>query len=306
MLLQGAVNAYVAAMDGIRSRETIVWYCRRLGSLVGFLGADRVLESITIHDLREWRSSLVARKVRYARHPNRPPISGGLSKYTLQSYVRAVRALFAWLEFEDLIEVNPARRLELPGLPAAPRRGVSESDMIAILELARRDARDYAICMFLCDTACRAAGLAGLRLDDLDLDNGRALVREKGDKARMVFVGPTTIRAMRRWLACRPGVPGCDLVFVTRRSNRDVLGLTVAGVYQVLGSLARRAGVRGRFSPHEWRHAAARFWLSRGMNLAQVSQLLGHADVGVTVKHYGGLAVGELQEAHDRYGRKFE
>ena len=41
--------------------------------------------------------------------------------------------------------------------------------------------------------------------------------------------------------------------------------------------------------------------LRSGANLAQVSQILGHSDVSVTVKFYGSFVDEELKQLHGRY-----
>jgi len=221
MTIARALDLFLGAMAGVLSNQTVTWYRGRLHPLVEFVGGDRVLSTLTIEDLRRWRASLTERKTRYMNCQYRREVPGGLSRFTLQSHVRAVRAFFRWCVEEELLAVNPARRLESPSLPDNPRKGIDEGDMLKIIEAAKRDPRDYAIVCFLASTGARVGGVAGLTIDDLDLAAGRATVREKGKggagKARSVFLLPWTIQAMRRWLTTRPDVPGCDRVFLSRR-----------------------------------------------------------------------------------------
>src|SRR4030067_1179249 len=116
------------------------------------------------------------RNARWARQPYHVEVPGGLSRYTLQSHVRAARAFLKWWVNEELIAVSPARRLESPKLPDHPRKGIDEGDMLKIIEAAKRDPRDYAIVCFLASTGARVGCAAGLMRGNLALASGRATV----------------------------------------------------------------------------------------------------------------------------------
>lgn len=279
MTVAELVALFLQALDGVMSPATLIWYRRRLGPMRDALGS-LPLQQVTVDDLRAWRADL-------CRRP--------LSPWTLHGYVRAVRRLFAWMVEEGHLPVSPAARLELPALPIEPARGIAPADMLKILDAARGAPRDYALCLFLADTGARVGGAAGLVVADLDFVSGRAEVREKGSKARTVYLTRRTSRALSDYLGGRRSGP----VFLDSRRRGNPL--QPGGIYQVIERLARRAGVTGRWNPHAWRHGAARGWLKAGANLAQVSQMLGHTDVSVTVKFYGAFVDEELKAAHRRF-----
>lgn len=278
-LNQGAA-LFIASMIGVLAPATVLWYRRRLAPLLAAFGDHRMI-NLTVDDLRAYRAALAEKN---------------LSPWTLHAHTRAARRLFVWLVQEGRLTDSPAARLELPALPIEPAKGITVADMGRIISAARASPRDYALCLFLADTGARVGGVAGLEVKDLDLASGRAIVREKGSKARTVYLTRRTCKALRDYLG-------------GRRSGRVFLGsrgragqpLTTGGIYQALERLAARAGVVGRWNPHSWRHGAARGWLKRGANLAQVSQLLGHSDVSVTVKFYGAFVDEELRAAHKRF-----
>jgi len=277
MHLAEASRLFVQSLQGVQSPATVMWYERRLAPLLALFGGCPV-EAVSLDELRGYRAAIAGRP---------------LSPWTLHAYIRAARRLFAWLVEEGRLSASPAARLELPALPLEPAKGISPSDREKVLAAARDSPRDYALCLFLADTGARVGGVAGLQIADLELSSGRALVREKGSKARTVYLTCRTCRALRVYLGGRRAGPvwlGCTGA-----------PLRSSGIYQLIKRLARRAGTEGRTNPHAWRHGAARGWLKAGANLAQVSQLLGHADVGVTVKFYGGFVDEELKAAHRRY-----
>jgi integrase/recombinase XerD len=301
MKLSEALREFDLSLVGNAAPSTRRWYQQRLGALAEFLG-DVGVEEVTITRLREWRAALVGREARWSEHPTRPEVKGGLSSHTVRGYIRAVRAFGNWLEREGMVVSSPAARLRLPPVGQNPPKAVSPDDVLRMLEVA--DVRDRAIVCFLACTGCRVGGLCDLRLSDLELghDPPRAMVREKGrggKKSRLVFCGPQTVEALWAWLSvCSDQIAGDeDHVFLGQRGP-----LTEAGVYQVLRRLAKKAGIRGRFNPHAFRHAFARGALENGADLGTVSQLLGHSSVTVTNEFYGRWTQDELGRRHSEFG----
>ena len=93
-------------------------------------------------------------------------------------------------------------------------------------------------------------GVADLRLSDLDIDQPRAIVREKGrggKKERVVFLGKRKANARLDWLNIRPSDKS-NYVFLLKES----------GIYQVIERLALKEEIKGRWNPHSFRHAFGR------------------------------------------------
>lgn len=275
-----ALSLFLVSLEGVKSPTTITWYRQRLAGLEAQLGRKGI-GRVKVSDLRLWRGALSRRKK--------------LSVWTVHGHVRAARRLFAWLVQEGRLKVSPAKRLELPKLTYEPRKGIDYSDMLKMVAAARGSPRDHALVLFLADTACRCGGVANLRVEELELARCRAVVMEKGSKTRTVYLTRRTCDALRTYIGGRR----TGAVFLSRWTG---VGLKPGGIYQVLERLAAAAGVTDRWNPHSWRHGAARGMLRRGANLAQVSQILGHSDVSVTVRFYGSFVDEELAAAHARYG----
>ena len=290
MQLSTAMQEFDLSRVG-RSPATRAWYTRMLDPLIDFLD-DAHISEITASDLRRWHVDLEGRDVRWGEQ--RPMENGGLSPYTINAHLRACRIFFRWLLEEGYIDSNPTRRLDVPALPDAPPKAISNSDVEKMLEMAQADgARSYAIVCFLADTACRIGGLVGLMIHDLDLEHRRAVVHEKGNHSRTVYFCEVTADTLRTWLKVRPDRG--DHVFVGQRGP-----LTGSGVYQILKRLAKMAGVK-RFNPHAFRHGWARGALERGADLGTVAHVLGHSDIHVTHKFYARWSDEELAQRHDRY-----
>lgn len=284
------------------SPATHRWYEQKLSRLIRFLNEREIfdIEQVTTTHLRLFSVSLREQKIRWADHPYHPACNSGLSPYTVHTYIRAMRTFFRWLTEEGIIGVNPARRVALPDLPKDAPKDISPENRDRLLKAAKPDPRDYAIVCFLADTGCRVGGLVGLTLEDLFLDDGEAVVREKGrggHKTRVVFFTARTKRALRRWLEARPDGPS-TAVFLSKKTDE---ALTTNGINQLLKRLAEQSNVEGCFNPHSFRHGWAHEALRNGASLADVSQVLGHETKTVTIRFYTGWTTAELKERHNKF-----
>jgi site-specific recombinase XerD len=304
MLLSAAITALLTATraDG-RSQHTVTGYRDALASLQAFLG-DREVQSITLTDLRGYAAHLRDQEARYAGHPNRPAVKGGLSVFSIANRLRSVKRLFAWLSEENALADNPARRLKLPRLPQKEPKSISIAAFEQLLAATAGDSvvkrRDRALLLVLADTGCRVGGLVGLRVQDVDLVRGVAIVTEKGEKRRQVYFSPPTADALQRWLAVRPAVAG-DWLFPNLGPRQTHPQLTEDAVGEVLRRLRHIAGVTEPVTPHRFRHAFAREYLRSGGDLATLSRILGHSSVEVTARYYAVFTPSELQEFHGKH-----
>ena len=302
MLLTEAIDALVIATiaDG-RSLATAAKYRSRLALLVVFLG-DVPVDAVTVTDLRRYVADLRSRESRYAGTTARPEIPGGLAIATVAGHVRSFRRLFKFLHDEGIIAANPSQRIKVPKVPRDEPKAYALGDLQKLLEATAgddpADLRNRAIILFLADTGCRVAGVAGLRLADLDMAGQLAKVTEKGSKTRRVPFSEPTRAALAAWLVVRTG----DTPHVwtgAARSSKPYL--TAEGIRQMLRRVARKAGVTGPVNPHSFRHGFAREYLLSGGDLATLADLMGHSDVQVTWQSYAIFRTSELQAKHEKH-----
>ncbi len=278
-------------------------YREKLAHLVAFLG-DRPVDLITTKDLRRYMIDLATREVRYEDHPYRAKVHGVLSPATVATMFRAVKRLFNFLRDEGEITKNPACTVSVsrPAKGKIPK-AIAFEDFQRLVDVTAGDdpanMRDQAIVLFLADTGCRLGGLVGLRLTDLDLARRVAIVTEKGDKTREVYIQDLTRQVLERWLSVRPAGES-DRVFVQLHIHPGAV-LRNEGVHQILRRLKARAGIEGPCNAHSFRHAFAREYLRDGGDLATLSDILGHSDITVTAMFYAIFLPSELQAKHDKH-----
>jgi site-specific recombinase XerD len=92
-------------------------------------------------------------------------------------------------------------------LKMKPAPVISDDELAALLKACNgrefADRRDEALIRLLLDCGVQISEACGLRVDDLDLDQGMAIVKGKGNKARPIYFGARTARALDRYVRMR-------------------------------------------------------------------------------------------------------
>ncbi|HUB20158.1 MAG TPA: tyrosine recombinase [Acidobacteriaceae bacterium] len=228
-----------------------------------------------------------------------------LAKHSVESRSAArklscLRGFYRWLLLDKRIHRDPTLNLESPATWKVLPKSLAVAEVDSMMERAalaaeqpQADAialRDHAILELLYAAGLRVSELTGLSVADLSLDAGRALVRGKGDKERIVPLGRSSIEALETYL--KSGRPALE----KRSSSRLFLStrglpLSRGWIWRLVKSSEQRA------SPHMLRHSCATHMVERGADLRTVQTLLGHADIATT-QVYTHLALGRLKAVH--------
>jgi integrase/recombinase XerD len=204
--------------------------------------------------------------------------------------------------------------------------------------------RDRALLEVMYACGLRASEAVALEVEDVDMEDGMLRARGKGSKERVVPIGRAAVAALRAWCErgrpvllaetgmrakgeCLPAsvdsgmrakrvspesVAGreekgrdarvCHTLFLNHRGRP----LTRQGLYKIVQSHARAAGLAERMSPHTLRHTFATHMLAGGCDLRSLQDMLGHADLATT-QIYTHLSAERLKdvyfEAHPRAQR---
>lgn len=215
-----------------------------------------------------------------------------LSPFSVNSYLQVVNLFLAWAarqgEMEDL-------RAHQPRLPKRVLQVLSRSE-IELLEDTAKNERDKVIVRVLADTGVRVSELLGLTPDDLLQRGGEYLIKVtgKGDRDRLVpVVPPDTWRRLRKLARNRPaGEP----IFVSLRKDKrldDYRALTPGGVFEMVQTLGREAGLRQSVHPHLFRHSYATEAVIRGMHPTMLRQILGHSSTRMIDLVYANLVTAD-------------
>jgi integrase/recombinase XerD len=243
-------------------------------SLEGFAGwaAKEGLGDVESIDLERLTSYLLSRK------------RDGLTNATIRLNAIALKIYFRFLCARGFLPKDVADGLMVPRLDASLPGTLSEEEVNHLLAsidpVTPLDLRDLAILELLYASGLRVSELTNATLDQLSLEEGLIRVTGKGNKTRVVPVGRTALKTIKRWLKTgRPELltkkTGSHL-FISVRGTR----LTTTRIEQIVK--ARAKAVDLDVHPHLLRHSFATHLLGGGADLRVIQEMLGHADIATT------------------------
>jgi len=173
----------------------------------------KALEGLSPRTLDDY-DTYTEKLTRYLESNNLPFATASLRQYpsslevsvvTLGIRIKVIRTYSRWLAQEGYLEVDAMAAVPNPKTPLVFPRIIDDEDLRKLINAAKRKPRDLALVLMLIDTGIRASECCHLMLEEVDIQNRSALIRNgKGAKDRYVFFSELTARALRRYYTVRP------------------------------------------------------------------------------------------------------
>ncbi len=283
-----------------KSPKTILWYSEMLQGFNSFLksgGFGGILSEFSIEHVREF---VVHEQER------------GLSPFTVQGKVRALKAFSSWLHREGYISDNLLSHLKLPKVPNNLIKPLSNAEIESLLSyynpLTTIGCRDISILIVMMDTGVRLSELSGLRFEDTHIDEGYLKVMGTGSKERIVPFGALTQKMLWRYIIHfrpEPLLKTNGNLFLTLEGDP----LKPNAIKLLLKRWGKKAGVP-RLHAHLCRHTfATNFLVNNCGDVFRLQQILGHTNLGMVNRyvHFASaqaLISGKTQSPMDQMGIK--
>jgi len=263
-----------------------------------YLEVERGYSRLTVRsyrsDLAIWRRDLAKQGVAPQTEAITVPVvrqfvhdqhRQGLAAATIARRLHCLRSFWSYLLDFGYVQRNPAQRVTAPKKGRKLPRALSRAQCEALLEATGQNhyelcaVRDKAVLATLIYTGLRRAECLGLRIGDVNLQEGwLRVVAGKGNECRVVPLVPELVAILQEWLETRPQVEH-DRLFTDRLGRR----LGHNGFYGLFHRAAEAAGLGGnRITPHKLRHSFATMLLTEGCDLVSIARLLGHRDLQTT------------------------
>jgi integrase len=246
----------------------------------------------------------------------------GLSSTTVHHLHGVLHRALGDAERLGLGQRNVTEQAHTPRRSTQQARAMKDEEANRFLEVAQDD-RFYALYVLALTTGMREGELLGLRWQDLDLDDQRPSLQvqvgvQEAEKG-YILAEPKTTSSRRRIALTAVAVAALRQHHLRQAEERLRLGTAWDGTLNLVfpnafggvmiphnlakrgfKQLLNRAGLQDHdYHFHCLRHTAATLLLSHGVHPKVVSEMLGHADISITLRIYAHVTPTMQQAAVD-------
>ena len=257
------------------SPKTIEGYNDVLGRFIRFTG-DIELEELKIQIIRNYNAALVERQI---------------SKASVGSYLRTIKAFINYLEDNEYLpEGRLAKKIKVPRQPKKVIQLFTPEEVEKIFEAVEAEeewliVRNRLIIALMYDSGLRQGEIPKLTFKETDFANKVMLVHGKGDKERLVPFGRVTDELLRDYMKLCP-FKESELLIIGRRGEP----VTNDSIKKMMHRLSEKTGLV-ELSCHKLRHNFATNWCIQGyerdgyVDNIKLAVLMGHEDLATTQRY---------------------
>lgn len=222
----------------------------------------------------------------------------GFSNRTLDGKRLVINTFMDWCWKERYIPNNPCASIKPIKFEEKPREPLSSMEL-EIVRDACENYRDKAMIELFYSTGCRLSEMVNLKISDIDFASKEVHLFGKGSKHRTSYLNAKAEYMLKKYFELeRPKESISDSVFVIFRKPYN--GMQKGAIYARVKAIQKRSGIERSLFPHLLRHTMATHALNRGMNVAEVKEILGHEKLDTTMI-YAKISHDSAKFNHKRY-----
>ena len=284
------LNDY-APSQKTRSEHTLKAYNTALSLYIGFLETEKKIdtsnfssECFSVPFIENWLKWLIDKR--------------GCSPETCNARLGSLRAFLAYLGDHEVSMVclaNAASRIKRKKAVKKKVQGMSREAVKALMEApdqsTRAGRRDLALFVLMYGTAARIDEILSLKVENIHIEAKKpyANIIGKGGKVRTLYLLPRAVAHLKQYLREFHGQwpKPADFLFYSRNGGGKMTQPAISKRLKQCAAIARQGctDVPAALHAHQFRHAKASHWLEDGMNIVQISFLLGHEQVETTMMY---------------------
>lgn len=288
---------YYDMKDEDKSYTTINNYIDHVIHFMRFVTNDRYrrdfYRNITAQDVKKYMNSI-----------KRKEINGEVIE--VGDEIRAARwsslnTFFTFLKNNDYIEENPVEKTKRPRAKVEHTVTYLNEEEISILlnnikEIAAPmfANRDLCIVSLGLTTGLRVSAICNININDIDFNENRIKVIEKGNKTRYIRFGENTKTLINSCIMDRnkyfSGVD-TDALFVSRNGNRISTSMVGVLIEKYTNGITSK-----HITPHKLRASCATNLYQKTGDLLLTSKILGHENIQTT-RRYAAVADSSVDKA---------
>jgi len=311
--INGFLSEHANSQEG-RSSHTQKNYCDAMSLYLGFLEKEKGISSKSLRYscfgreyIEEWLLWLATKR--------------GCAPATCNNRLASIRSFLKYLGGKDISLLylsGGASGIKRKKTPKKKVKGMSKEAVGALLSVidvsTKAGRRDIALTVFMYGTATRIDEVLSLTIENLHLDAVKPYVTVigKGGKIRSLYLPPKAVAHLKKYLEGfhEEEAEQSAYVFYSRNGGTHTK-MSQTAVSKLLKKHASKAHsvcteVPLDLHAHQLRHAKASHWLEDGMNIVQISFLLGHEKLQTTMVYLDitteqeAKALATLEDENDR------
>lgn len=221
---------------------------------------NKQVTAITAIDIRRWLNT-----------------NSEIKLSTVRYYISVLRSFFNYLNNEDIVTVDPTRKIKMPKLPQRIPKALS-LDELEVLREGCKTLRELAILETYYATGGRLNEIRNININDINWEEKTILVIGKGGKERPVFINSRAGFILKKYLASRKDSK--EALFITEKG--PVRRLSKRSIQQIFQKISSRVSLSKKVHPHVMRHSMATTMVDHGASLEDVQNILGHSSPNTT------------------------
>lgn len=229
--------------------------------------------------------------------------------------ISCLKSFYNYYYRRELLKNNPAALVKLPKLHEKEIIRLDIDEVAMLLDEVEKGesltekqkafhnktkVRDLALLTLLLGTGIRVSECVGLDITDVDFRNGGIKIHRKGGKEVTVYFGVEVEDALQDYLDERTRMVPVEghenALFLSLQMKR----MSVRSVENLVKKYAKIVTPLKKITPHKLRSTYGTSLYRETGDIYLVADVLGHADVNTTKKHYAALDDERRRSARDK------
>lgn len=214
---------------------------------------------------------------------------------TIKRKLAVLKALFNYLEFDEIIEVNPFRKLRLAlKEPKMLPKTLDLKEIQLILKYLYTHkqkhqfkdtcsykllVRDIVTIEMLFATGVRVSELSNLKINEINIKTGMIKIFGKGSKERMIQICDHEVLSLLKEYVKLFNLENKKGFFLLNRLDKR---FSEQGIRLMVQKHQEQINASKHITPHMFRHSFATLLLEEGVDVRYIQNMLGHASISTT------------------------
>lgn len=217
---------------------------------------------------------------------------------TLDGRRLVLNSFFGWCQKEGYLLSNPCGKIGVIKFEVKPREPLSNMELEMVRD-ACETYRDKAMIELFYSTGCRVSEMVVLKISDINFQAKEVHLFGKGNKHRISYLNARAEYMLKKYFEEeRPEKSTSESVFV--KGRYPFTGLQKQAIQDRIRKIGEKSGIGRSLFPHLLRHTMATTALNRGMNVAEIKEILGHEKLSTTMI-YAKISQDAVKYDHRRY-----